>query len=97
MFFFEGLGRVIVNGADDDVVPGTTVYVGPCVMHKIVNETDHDLKMMWTLMPGGLEDFFDAVGRKRQVGEAAPEPFARPENVLEIETATVFDQPLTKP
>ena len=46
--------------------------------------------MMWVLVPGGLEDFFQAIGRPRQAGEAAPEPFARPENVAEIEAATVF-------
>jgi len=48
------------------------------------------LKMLWVLMPGGLEDFFEAIGRPRRPGEPAPEPFPRPENVEEIECATVF-------
>ncbi len=90
LFFFEGTGQVVVDDVVHDVVPGTTVYAGALVRHKIINDTDHDLKMMWTLMPGGLEDFFEAIGRRRQPGEAPPEPFARPENVHEIEANTVF-------
>ena len=77
-------------GLVHEVVPGTTVYAGPNVKHKIVNDGDDELKLMWTLMPGGLEDFFQAVGRDRKPGEPAPEPFPRPENVEEIEAQTVF-------
>jgi mannose-6-phosphate isomerase-like protein (cupin superfamily) len=90
LFFFEGRGHVVVNGVDHPVVPGTTVYAGPGNAHKIVNDGPDDLKMMWVLMPGGLEDFFQAIGRQRQPGEAAPAPFARPDNVEEIEAKTVF-------
>ncbi len=46
--------------------------------------------MLWVLMPGGLEDFFQAIGRPRTPGEPAPPPFPRPENVEEIERATVY-------
>ena len=90
LFFFEGRGKVVVNGEEHPVVPGTTVYAGPWNTHKIVNEGDEDMKMLWVLMPGGLEDFFEGIGRPRQPGEKPPEPFARPENVAEIEAATVF-------
>ena len=90
LFIYEDRGQVIVEGVAHEVVPGTTIYAGPNILHKIVNDSDDELKLMWTLMPGGLEDFFEAVGRSRKPGEPAPEPFARPENVLEIETDTVF-------
>lgn len=90
LFFFEGTGKVLVNGEEHPVRPGTMVYAGRQNSHKIINDTDTDLKMMWVLAPGGLEDFFEAIGRPRAAGEAAPEPFARPENVAEIEAATVF-------
>ncbi len=90
LFFFEGKGTVVVNGVDHPVVPGTTVYAGPGNSHKIVNEGTTDLKMMWVLMPGGLEDFFQAIGRARQPGETPPAPFDRPVNVAEIEAETVF-------
>ncbi len=90
LFFFEGEGRVEVDGDSHPVRPGTTVFAGHLVEHKIINESERPLKMMWVLMPGGLEDFFQAIGRPKAPGEAAPEPFARPENVAEIERATVF-------
>ena len=46
--------------------------------------------MMWTLLPGGLENFFAAIGRPRAANEASPVPFERPANVEEIERNTVF-------
>lgn len=90
LFFFEGEGRVEVDGVSHPVRPGTTVYAGHWVKHKIINESDKDLKMAWTLMPGGLENFFAGIGRARTPGEPAPSPFPRPDNVEEIEAATVF-------
>jgi hypothetical protein len=80
----------VVNGVEHPIQPGTTVYVGPWNKHTFINDGDVDLKMMWVLTPGGLEDFFQAIGRPRTAGEPAPEPFPRPENVEEIERQTVF-------
>ncbi len=88
--FFEGTGKAVVNGVEHPIQPGTTVYVGPWNKHTFINDGDVDLKMMWVLMPGGLEDFFQAIGRPRTAGEPAPDPFPRPENVEEIERQTVF-------
>ena len=90
LFFFEGTGKVLVNGVEHPVRPGTTAYLGPWNKHKIVNDSQADLKMLWVLLPGGLEDFFQAIGRPRTPGEPAPAPFPRPENVEEIERDTVF-------
>lgn len=90
LFFFEGTGKVLVNGVEHPVRPGTTAYLGPWNRHKIVNDSAADLKMLWVLVPGGLEDFFQAIGRPRTPGEPAPAPFPRPENVEEIERDTVF-------
>ena len=90
LFFFEGTGTAVVNGVEHPIIPGTTVYIPPWNTHKLINGGDTELKMMWMLMPGGLEDFFAAIGRRRQPGEPAPAPFPRPENVAEIEANTVF-------
>jgi len=90
LFFFEGTGKVLVNGEEHPVRPGTMVYAGHQNAHKIINDTKRDLKMMWVLAPGGLEDFFEGIGRPRAAGEPVPKPFARPENVAEIEANTVF-------
>ena len=90
LFFFEGTGKALVDGVEHPLKPGTMVYLGPHAKHKIINDGVGDLKMTWMLMPGGLEDFFEAIGRRRRPGEPAPASFPRPDNVAEIEAATVF-------
>jgi mannose-6-phosphate isomerase-like protein (cupin superfamily) len=90
LFFYEGEGVAIVDGVEHPIRPGTQIYVGPWCTHKFVNTGKGDLKMFWVLLPGGLEDFFQAIGRPRRPGEAAPAPFPRPQDVAQIEAATVF-------
>lgn len=98
LFFFEGEGKVVIDGADEyPVRAGTTVFVGPHRRHTFINSGDKPLKFAWVLMPGGLEDFFQGIGRPRTPGTPAPAPFARPDNVLEIERKTVFAPPPKKP
>ena len=46
---------------------------------------------MWVIGPAGLEDFFESIGRPRQRGTPAPEPFARPADVVQVEQAMGFD------
>lgn len=82
---FRGAGRVVVDDVSHDVVPGTACFLGYDVRHEIVNESDEELVMMWVIAPGGLEDFFQTIGRPRAPGEPTPEPFARPEDVVAIE------------
>jgi quercetin dioxygenase-like cupin family protein len=83
---FRGSGRVMVDDVSHDLTPGTSCFLGYDVRHEIINESDdEELVMMWVITPGGLEDFFEAIGRPRTEGEAAPEPFARPEQVVEVE------------
>jgi len=84
---FRGRGHVVVDGAQHPLVPGTACMLGYDVKHEIVNDTDEDLVMMWVITPPGLEDFFAAIGRARTPGDPAPAPFARPENVVEVERA----------
>jgi len=84
---FRGRGRVVVDGVSHPLVPGTACFLGYDVKHEIINETDEELVTLWLVSPAGLEDFFKAIGRPRTAGEPAPAPFARPENVVEIERA----------
>ena len=84
---FRGQGRVIVDGASHDLVPGTACFLGYDVKHEILNEGSVDLVMMWVITPPGLEHFFQAIGRPRARGEASPAPFARPGDVVGIERA----------
>ena len=84
---FRGKGRVVVDGQPHPLVPGTACFLGMDVKHEIINEGADDLVMMWIVAPHGLEHFFKAIGRPRRPGEAAPEPFARPTDVVAIERA----------
>ena len=82
---FRGCGRVVVDGVSHPLVPGTACFLGYDVKHEIINETNDDLVMMWIVSPHGLEKFFEAIGRPRHASEPAPEPFARPTDVVAIE------------
>ena len=85
---FRGQGRVVVDGVSHPLVPGTACFLGCDVKHEIINETDEELVMLWLVSPAGLEGFFKAIGRPRTLGEAAPTPFARPDNTVEIERSS---------
>ena len=82
---FRGRGRVMVDGAAHPLVPGTACFLGYDVKHEIINEGPDDLVMLWLVTPPGLEHFFEAIGRVRRPGDPAPEPFARPADVLAVE------------
>ena len=82
---FRGRGHVNVDGVSHPLVPGTACFLGYDVKHELVNDADEPLVMLWIVNPGGLEHFFQAIGRPRQPGEPAPEPFARPTDVVAIE------------
>jgi quercetin dioxygenase-like cupin family protein len=82
---FRGEGRVMVGGVAHPLVPGTACFLGYDVKHEIINESDDELVMLWVISPPGLEDFFRAIGRPRQAGDPAPDPFARPGDVVAVE------------
>jgi quercetin dioxygenase-like cupin family protein len=84
---FRGRGRVVVDGRSHPLVAGTACFLGYDVKHEIINEGREDLVMLWVISPPGLEHFFEAIGRPRRPGEPAPEPFARPRDVVTIERA----------
>jgi quercetin dioxygenase-like cupin family protein len=84
---WRGRGRVVVDGVSHPLVPGTACFLGYDVKHELINEGAEDLVMLWVITPPGLEDFFEAIGRARRLGEAAPAPFARPADVVAVERA----------
>jgi aspartate aminotransferase-like enzyme len=86
----EGEGVAEIDGEAHPMRPGTTLYLAPTCTHKFTNTGASALRFFWVLMPGGLSDFFRAIGRPRESGVVAPAPFARPDNVAEIEARTVF-------
>jgi quercetin dioxygenase-like cupin family protein len=90
LFCFEGTGTFLIDGVAHKAVPGTTVFAGRWVKHKIINDGPGEFKMTWTYLPPGLHNFFAAIGKPRNAGDPAPEPFARPENTLAVEKASGF-------
>ncbi len=82
---FRGKGRVVVDGADHDLVPGSACFLGYDVTHEIINDHDDELVMLWVIAPAGLEDFFETIGRPRQRDQDPPPPFERPGDVIAIE------------
>ncbi|CAH1655148.1 Cupin_2 domain-containing protein [Hyphomicrobiales bacterium] len=89
----SGSGKVLIENEEHRLVAGLTIFLGKSRRHKFVNDSDAPLTFLWIMTPNGLEDFFQAIGRPKRPGEPAPEPFPRPENVLEIEQRTVFAAP----
>jgi quercetin dioxygenase-like cupin family protein len=90
LFCYEGQGEVLVDGTAHPFTPGTTVFVGRWVRHKIVNRGPGYLKMTWTYLPPGLEAFLRSIGAERTPGEPEPTPFKRPAHTLEIERTAGF-------
>ena len=82
---FRGRGRVMVDGVAHPLTPGTTCFLGYDVKHEIINESEDELVMLWVISPPGLEHFFREIGRPRSADQPAPEPFARPTDVIAIE------------
>ena len=86
----DGEGTAVIGGERHPMRAGTTLYLAPRQKHTFINEGSVALRFYWVLMPGGLSDFFSAIGRPRHAGEPAPAPFPRPDNVAQIEADTVF-------
>ena len=89
----DGEGTAIIEGERHAMRAGTTLYLAPSQRHSFINDGDGPLRFYWVLMPGGLGDFFSAIGRARKAGDPAPAPFPRPGNVSRIEADTVFVKP----
>lgn len=90
IFVVEGRGRAVIDGVEHPMRPGSAFFLGRNRRHMFVNEGDANLVFTWLILPNGLEEFFRRIGRERRPGEPAPEPFARPADVLAIERETVF-------
>lgn len=93
LYILEGQGRAVIEGQDYPLTPGTAVFLPMNTRHMFINESEGHLKWVWLILPNGLEDFFRLIGRPRRAGDVVPPNFPRPENVLEIERATVFASP----
>lgn len=89
----RGHGKAVIEGHEYRLEPGTTIYLGQQQTHILINDGKAELHWVWFFVPSGLEKFFKAIGRVRQPEESAPEQFARPDDVLQIEANTGFAAP----
>jgi mannose-6-phosphate isomerase-like protein (cupin superfamily) len=90
VFVISGIGRAVLDGETVPMAPGTTIFLGLNRRHMFINEGQEDLRLVWLVLPNGLEHFFRGIGRPRKVRGEDPTPFPRPDNVLTIERSTVF-------
>lgn len=85
IFVYEGTGRAEIEDGTYVLEPGTTLLFGRYARHLIENTGDCDMKLFWVFMPPGLEDWFHAIGRERQPGDAMPDAFERPADVAQVQ------------
>ena len=93
LFCYTGSGWAEVDGVRHDVKPETLLLMGRGVQHTVHNTGETQMRILWFISPAGLEDWFAAIGRPRQTGEALPEPFPRPENVRDVQDRMRFVRP----
>ena len=90
IFVVSGRGFIKLDAEMHPLMPGSAVFLGKNRKHQFINPGLEPLTFMWIFLPGGLDSFFEQIGRPRNPGESAPAPFPRPHNVAEIEARTVF-------
>jgi quercetin dioxygenase-like cupin family protein len=90
IYVTEGAGFVRIDGVDYPIQAGSAVFLGLDHKHHFDNPGPGPLTFVWFFMPGGLDGFFEQIGRPRTPGDPAPEPFSRPDNIGSIEASTVF-------
>lgn len=90
IFVIEGKGFARLDGVDHPIEKGSCVFIGHNRKHHFLNPNDEPLTFLWLFLPGGLDGFFEEIGRPRTPGEPAPAPFPRPGDIAEIEQRTVF-------
>jgi len=93
LHFISGSGKAVLDGEEHRLSPGMTIFIGKKRRHMFINDGLADMHWLWLIVSNGLEDFFAQIGRPKKPGEPAPESFARPDNVLEIEQRTAFMPP----
>lgn len=93
LFIYRGTGYAELDGERHDLEEGTLVMIGRAVQHVVHNTGDTQMKLLWTISPPGLEDWFSAIGRPKITDGPMPEPFDRPENVQAIQDQQRFIRP----
>jgi mannose-6-phosphate isomerase-like protein (cupin superfamily) len=96
IFIWEGEGVAHVNDKEFDLSPGSLIVVDRYAQHKITNTGDVPLRMFWVILPPGLENWVEAIGKPRENQTDEPPVFDRPDDVADVQRAMFF-QPPSKP
>jgi len=90
-WIIEGQALARLDGQVRRIVAGTFMVAPPHVRHGVINDGGGPYRMLWMLIPAGLEDFFVGIGRPRIAGAPDPTPYPRPAETGAIELSTVFE------
>jgi mannose-6-phosphate isomerase-like protein (cupin superfamily) len=90
----SGSGTCTIDGVTHELGPGSIVLFGRYAVHTVLNTGDTDLTVFWVFMPPGLEDWYRAIGKPRSAGQEMPAPFARPDDVAEVQRQQRFVVPV---
>lgn len=74
----SGRGRIVTDEHSFDFIPEAVCFIGHDVRHTVINDGEEPLRLMWVQFPPGHERLFPLIGRRRNPGDPAPEPFDRP-------------------
>ena len=80
-----------LDGVVRHITAGTFMVAPPHTRHGFINDGGGPYRMLWMLVPAGLEDFFVAIGKPKLPGAADPTPYPRPAETGAIELSTVFE------
>ena len=90
----DGHGTAELDGNEHVMQPGSILHLVPGSPHSFHNGHEREpLRFYFVLLPGGLREFFAAIGRPRRAADPVPDPFPRPGDVAAIEARTVFAAP----
>jgi quercetin dioxygenase-like cupin family protein len=90
-WIIQGQALARLDGEVRRIVAGTFMVAPPHARHGFINDGDGPYRMLWMLVPAGLEEFFVAMGRPKGPGLPDPTPYPRPAEAGSIELATVFE------
>ena len=97
IFVYEGTGEAVIDGETHALAQGSMMVLGRFVQHTVTNTGTEPMKMMWIIFPPGLECWFETIGKPRRPGEPMPPPFARPEDVGDVQEKLWFVRSDGKP
>ena len=83
VFVYKGQGTAVIDDIKYPIEPGVTLLFMRNSVHLIENTGEEEMRLFWIFMPPGLEEWFAAIGLKRDPKFPAPPPFSVPEGIEE--------------